>query len=76
MQIHMENIIDLLDDDIHKIKKDYLQIREDPKTGIYVEGLIQVSISNLNELIALIRDGVKNRLTCSTTMVKSLFKKI
>ncbi len=65
----MENIIDLLDENNRRNKRDILQIREDPKTGIYVEGLVQISVSNLNEVISLIKDGVKNRLTYSTTMV-------
>jgi len=71
MQIYMENIIDLLDENNSRYKRERecLQIREDPKTGIYVDGLIQVSVSNLNEVIALIKDGVKNRLTYSTTQV-------
>ena len=65
----MENIIDLLDESNRRNKREILQIREDPKTGIYVDGLIQISVSNLNEVISLIKDGVKNRLTYSTTMV-------
>lgn len=65
----MENIIDLLDEKFNRNKKEFLQIREDPKNGIYVEGLTQVSVSNIHEVIALIKDGVKNRLTYSTTMV-------
>ena len=68
----MENIIDLLDENNSRHKKELLQIREDPKTGIYVDGLIQVTVSNLNEVISLIKDGVKNRLTYSTIMVFSL----
>ena len=72
MQIYMENIIDLLDENNSRHKKELLQIREDPKTGIYVDGLIQVTVSNLNEVISLIKDGVKNRLTYSTIMVFSL----
>ena len=65
----MENIIDLLDESNRRNKREILQIREDPKTGIYVDGLIQISVSNLDEVISLIKDGVKNRLTYSTTMV-------
>ena len=74
MQIYMENIIDLLDDSNPRSKRDRecLQIREDPKTGIYVDGLIQVSVSSLEEVIALIKEGVKNRMTYSTTMVLNI----
>lgn len=76
MQIYMENIIDLLDDNNRKLKRECLQIREDPKTGIYVDGLIQVSVSSLNEVIALIKEGVRNRLTYSTTMVPIEFNNL
>lgn len=69
MQIYMENIIDLLDESRNPRRKDFLQVREDPKNGVYVDGLTQISVSNINEVISLIRDGVKNRLTYATTMV-------
>jgi len=65
-QIYLENIQDLL---ISGQTKDNLQIREDPKNGIYVEGLTQKSVKSLFEVLHYIKDGVKNRMTSATNMV-------
>ncbi len=46
-----------------------MQIREDPQTGVYVNGLTQKAVRSLPELMALIKEGVKNRMSASTTMV-------
>lgn len=47
-----------------------LHIREDIKMGVYVEGLIEEPISNVNDMIALITKGSRNRHVGSTNMNK------
>jgi Kinesin-like protein len=49
--------------------KENLQIRESPTDGVYVHGLTQVVVTSLFEVLNLIKQGVKNRITQSTTMV-------
>jgi Kinesin motor domain len=49
MQVYMEMISDLIVENenqpTNKLSKDTLQIREDPKTGIFVQGLKQIVLS-------------------------------
>ena len=47
-----------------------LHIREDIKMGVYVEGLIEEPIQNVNDMIALITKGSRNRHVGSTNMNK------
>jgi len=63
LQLYMERITDLL-----APEKDNLHIREDPKTGVYVENLSQVIATSPAEVLYLISEGVRNRATSSTLM--------
>ncbi|EGR31884.1 kinesin motor domain protein [Ichthyophthirius multifiliis] len=65
MEIYMENIYDLLD---QNKKRDSLQIREDPNSGIFVNGLIQQTAKTYEEAFNLIREAVKGRITGKTIM--------
>lgn len=64
LQIYMENTMDLLD-----TGKTNLNIREDPKLGIFVENLSQVVVKEPSDVMELIRDGAQNRVFGSTNMV-------
>lgn len=47
-----------------------LLVREDIKTGVYVEGLVEEPIASVKEMIALITRGSRNRHVGSTSMNK------
>ena len=64
-QIYMETIMDLLD-----ATKNNLNIREDPKLGIYVDNLTQIQVNEPQEIFQLIREGAQNRAVSSTNMNK------
>ena len=51
--------------------KESLQIREDPKSGIFVQGLKQIRVTSEEELLNLIKYGSKFRFTSSTSMVRT-----
>jgi kinesin family member 5 len=69
MQIYMEVLTDLLIKT--KQPKSTLQIREDPKTGIFINGLEQVSVQNEFEVMRIISEAAKARSTSSTSMNKN-----
>lgn len=46
-----------------------LKIREDPQTGVFIEGLTLKKIFNLEDLNKLIYKGVKHRTTSKTKLV-------
>lgn len=74
LQIYMEQISDLIvQDNTSKINntKESLQIREDPKSGIFVQGLKQIRVTSEEELLNLIKYGSKFRFTSSTSMVRT-----
>jgi len=45
-----------------------LQIREDLKKGVYVEGLKEETVTNSAEIIELLRKGARNRHVGATNM--------
>ncbi|CAD8104939.1 unnamed protein product [Paramecium primaurelia] len=63
LEIYNEQIFDLLSSSSNS-----LQIREDPKKGIYVENLNAAVISNYDEAIALLRKGNSTRHIAATKM--------
>lgn len=69
MQIYMEIITDLLSRS--KQNKSGLQIREDPKTGIFINGLEQISVQNEFEVMQIISEAAKARSTSATSMNKN-----
>ena len=65
LEIYQEQINDLLDPNPHN-----LQLREDMKKGVYVEGLIEHPARNLIQTYALLKIGARNRHVSSTSMNK------
>lgn len=63
LQIYNEIITDLL-----KKEMTSLQIREDKKKGIFVEGLSEWVVKSPHDIYNLMKDGMKNRATASTKM--------
>lgn len=63
IQIYNEQISDLL-----KIEKVNLQIREDKKKGVYVEGQSEWAVRTPSDIYALLKKGASNRATSSTNM--------
>ena len=48
-----------------------LQIREDPKTGIFVDGLTQVHVKSKEQLLQFVKQGMKRRQVNQTGMNKN-----
>jgi hypothetical protein len=63
LEIYQEQIIDLLSPDSRS-----LSLREDIKRGVYVEGLIEETVSNSAETFELLKMGARNRHVSSTSM--------
>ena len=68
IQIYMEIITDLLSP---QKSKTGLQIREDPKTGIFINNLEQISVQNEFEVMQIISEAAKARSTSATSMNKN-----
>jgi hypothetical protein len=51
--------------------KTNLQIREDAKKGIYVEGISEWAVVKPDEIVELIKIGAKSRATAKTNMNES-----
>jgi hypothetical protein len=67
LQVYMEDITDLLAPFLSPETTDCkLQIREDPKHGIFVDGLNQVMINSTKEALRVIKEAVEQRATGST----------
>ena len=58
LQIYNETISDLL-----SFEKSSLQIREDAKKGVYVEGLSEWAVRTPNEIFSLLKKGSHSRMT-------------
>ena len=65
LEIYQEQVNDLLDPNPQN-----LQLREDLKRGVYVEGLIEESVNNIYDTYELLRIGTLNRHVGSTSMNK------
>lgn len=68
LQIYMETISDLLADNSPPTG---LQIREDPKSGIFISGLTQLPIRSSSELLSLIHEAARLRSSGPTAMNKT-----
>eukprot|EP00164_Ancoracysta_twista_P001120 GFYU01001468.1.p1 GENE.GFYU01001468.1~~GFYU01001468.1.p1 ORF type:complete len:1151 (+),score=495.77 GFYU01001468.1:265-3717(+) len=66
MEIYMERIRDLFNPKNNP--QGGLKVRENPKTGPYVEGLAKLLVKNYVEVEALMEDGSKARTVASTNM--------
>lgn len=63
LQIYNEVITDLL-----KNETQTLQIREDRKKGVFVEGLSEWVVRSPHDIYNLMKDGMRNRATAATKM--------
>jgi Cdc6-like AAA superfamily ATPase len=63
LQIYNESISDLL-----KPEKTSLQIREDKKRGVFVEGLSEWAVRSPSDIYTLLQRGASSRATASTKM--------
>lgn len=63
LQIYNEIISDLL-----KVERTSLQIREDRKKGVFVEGLSEWAVRSPNEIYSLMQRGALSRATATTKM--------
>lgn len=66
LEIYNEQIMDLLEP-----QSINLNLREDISKGVYVEGLVEETVSSLQDMMALIAKGAKNRHTGATSMNRS-----
>lgn len=66
IQIYNENVSDLLRND-----KKSLQIREDPKKGVYIEGVSEWAVVRPQEILELMKMGTKTRAIAKTNMNES-----
>ncbi|CAM9351910.1 unnamed protein product, partial [Phaeothamnion confervicola] len=55
-EIYNEHVYDLLN-----LQKESLQVRYNVKTGFFVQGLLEASISSLEDLLAIVDEGDANR---------------
>jgi hypothetical protein len=63
LQIYNEVVTDLL-----KPQYNNLQIREDKKRGVFVEGLSEWTVRSPRDIYSLMKDGMRNRATAATRM--------
>ena len=72
MELYQESIIDLLSkNDPKETKNDKnneLKIKEDPKKGMFVQGITEVEVKNAKEAKDLILTGLKSRHVAATEM--------
>jgi len=54
--------------DLLKIDRTSLQIREDKKKGVFVEGLSEWAVRSPNEIYSLMQKGALSRATATTKM--------
>jgi hypothetical protein len=57
LEIYKENIRDLLGERMNSVYGTDLRIKENPKKGIYVEGLTEVYIVDSEELLSVLAAG-------------------
>jgi kinesin family member 13 len=67
LEIYNEQVQDLLKPPAERVKGG-LKIREDPKTGVYVEGLSKSPCSSYEEISAILDKGNNNRTVAATQM--------
>lgn len=64
LEIYQEQVMDLLGE------TGSLQLREDMKRGVYVEGLVEQTVLSVAQALDLIREGTRNRHVGATSMNK------
>lgn len=60
----MEKVYDLLS----KTRNEEVDIREDPKNGIKINGLTETNVASLEETLKCLEHGTLNRRTGATAM--------
>ncbi|XP_055989947.1 stAR-related lipid transfer protein 9 [Sorex fumeus] len=65
LEIYNERVRDLLKQSDQK-KSYTLRVREHPEMGPYVQGLSQHVVTNYEQVIQLLEDGIANRITAAT----------
>ncbi|KAM6202497.1 stAR-related lipid transfer protein 9-like [Rhynchocyon petersi] len=65
LEIYNERVRDLLRQSDQK-KSYTLRVREHPEMGPYVQGLSQHVVTNYNQVIQLLEEGIANRITAAT----------
>ena len=73
MEIYQEQIIDLLNpisnsNKIDKKEQNELKKKEEPKKGMYIQGITEAEVSNAKEAKSLILTGLKSRHVAATEM--------
>ena len=65
LEIYNENIRDLLKNNgknsLENTNNEYLDLREDPEKGIVVSGITEISVTNSNEMLKILKRGNRNR---------------
>lgn len=64
LEIYNERVRDLLKQSNHKSYT--LRVREHPEMGPYVQGLSQHVVTNYQQVIQLLEEGIANRMTAAT----------
>lgn len=67
LEIYNEQVQDLLQSPDKRVKGG-LKVREHPKTGVFVDGLIQRSVGSYDEISGVLEDGNKHRTVAATQM--------
>ncbi|XP_053330435.1 stAR-related lipid transfer protein 9 [Spea bombifrons] len=65
LEIYNERVRDLLNQSVQK-KPYTLRVREHPEKGPYVQGLSQHVVTNYEQVVALLEEGMGNRITAAT----------
>ena len=72
MELYQESIIDLLSKpdpkETKNDKNNELKIKEDPKKGMFVQGITEIEVKNAKEAKDLILTGLKSRHVAATEM--------
>ncbi|KAK1933815.1 Kinesin-like protein KIF21B [Phytophthora citrophthora] len=68
LEIYGEDIHDLLENPKSNRHSESLQLRENKKNGVWVQGLTEVKVSNTQEAMDQMRRGSLQRVTASTQM--------
>ena len=63
LEIYNEQVSDLLEP-----SSTYLQMQEDFNRGVYVEGLLEVEVQNVQDVLHLLLLGATNRKVAATNM--------
>ncbi|KNC47190.1 kinesin motor domain-containing protein [Thecamonas trahens ATCC 50062] len=66
LEIYMEYVMDLFD-----LDKANMAVREDPESGVFVEGMQRIAVASPFDALVLIQEAFKNRAISQTYMNKT-----